>query len=553
MRFCFGSYCANFASSLRLAVVFLFLTVSFAASAQNVNVLPPVPTPAVAPANQPRYNVPQEPLLAPTVTPASPAAGTASASAQTARPAASDSAVFFVARPDGTQVTSESVSGTIDSRTLFPASSARTAATEQAAAQTQTPAPGYSVLPAQAVTPDQIRFYFPTGDAVLRPSYLANDRAFIALDSVLRTNGTASVDSVLVVSKSSPEGDVTRNEVLAVNRANAMRRYVIGTYPDLMSRVRANAAGEAWDELRSAVLADPQLGFEARTRILAIIDSPATLESKKARLRALPEYGHLLSDIYPKLRLAAIDLRFHAPALQPETVAIDQTGVYLPLYIPIEDLWLDVPYTALVLDELPLRVRPLRMPAPAGRPGERMWLAAKTNLLYDAVTMLNAEIEVPFLYRFSLLWEDVFPWWETGNKYCLQHWEMGPELRFWFRRWDANSTQKLLGWFVGAYGMSSRYDFQYDTKVDYQGEYWSAGLCAGYVMPFRKGWLHDALNARLEFELAAGYLQTDYRHYLPTDSYDMLIRDKYNTGVARYIGPTKAKVSLVVPINFKTR
>ena len=33
----------------------------------------------------------------------------------------------------------------------------------------------------------------------------------------------------------------------------------------------------------------------------------------------------------------------------------------------------------------------------------------------------------------------------------------------------------------------------------------------------------------------------------------MLIRDKYNVGTATYIGPTKAKVSLVVPIRTQIR
>ena len=508
------------AASLRLVVVFALLC-PVIASAQNGNVLPPVPqilppvpTAAVPAAQQQRYEVPQDAIIAPVPTSAQtvPASQTAS----------TDGAVFFDARMDNAGATPTG----IDSRALFPA---------------------------RVQTPDQVRIYFPTGDATLRPFYMTNPAALFSLDSLLVSRGTSNVDSVLVVSQASPEGDVARNETLAQERANAIRRHLIGNYPDLLTRIYLNPIGEAWGELRSAILADPTLSFASRSRILSIIDSATSIETKKAQLRALPEYNHLLKDIYPTLRLSAVDFRF-AEGKAPQTVVIERPEapalVVLPLIIPVEDLPIVLPQSSIVLDPLALRVRP--MPMPSARK-ENLLFVAKTNLLYDAVTMLNAEIEVPFAWRFSLLWEDVFPWWETGNKYCLQHWAMGPELRFWFRSWRPNSTNKLTGWFVGAYGMSSRYDFQYDTKIDYQGEYWSAGLTAGYVMPIKKGWLHDALRARLEFSLSAGYLQTDYRHYLPTDAYDMLIRDKYNVGTATYIGPTKAKVSLVVPIITQVR
>lgn len=172
-------------------------------------------------------------------------------------------------------------------------------------------------------------------------------------------------------------------------------------------------------------------------------------------------------------------------------------------------------------------------------------LALKTNLLYDLATALNVEVEIPVGSRLSLMVEDVFPWWHIGNKYALQMWEMGAEARFWFKAWDTKGVQKLRGWFVGAYGMSSRYDFQYDTAINYQGEYWSAGITAGYSTPLGK-----KKKLRMEFSISAGFLQTDYRHYQPTDDYQKLIRDPYRVGTVSYFGPTKVKISLVVPINF---
>lgn len=181
---------------------------------------------------------------------------------------------------------------------------------------------------------------------------------------------------------------------------------------------------------------------------------------------------------------------------------------------------------------------------------DRVLFAVKTNLLYDAaLTMPTLEVEVPVGDHLSFLWEDVFPWWLVGNKFCLEHWVMGPEVRFWFRDRDLLPKEKLSGWFVGAYGMSAKYDFQYLALLDYQGEYWSAGLSAGWskILRGRKKILR-ARPFRLEFALSVGYLRTDYRHYLPTDDYTELIRDRYNAGTVSYFGPTKVKVSFVIPI-----
>ena len=52
----------------------------------------------------------------------------------------------------------------------------------------------------------------------------------------------------------------------------------------------------------------------------------------------------------------------------------------------------------------------------------------------------------------------------------------------------------------------------------------------------------------MEFSLSLGYLSSSYRHYYPADDYSLLWRDKSKVGRISYFGPTKLKVSLVVPI-----
>ena len=73
---------------------------------------------------------------------------------------------------------------------------------------------------------------------------------------------------------------------------------------------------------------------------------------------------------------------------------------------------------------------------------------------------------------------------------------------------------------------------------------WSTGLTYGYAMRVGK-----QKRISLEFSLSVGYLSTGYRNYFPADNYDELYINKLNIGRLRYFGPTKLKVSLVVPIN----
>lgn len=394
---------------------------------------------------------------------------------------------------------------------------------------------GLAVFPATAQdnrsVADEFRITFPVNKSVLDCEYRYNAQAFARLDSLLAVRGDVYVDSVVVVSKSSPEGRYNGNVSLSERRSLAIYDYIAETHPELISRVRYSAQRESWDEFRQMLLDDPTLSSYARERALAIIDADMPSDAKKARLYQLPEYQYYLKYYFPAIRFSAIVVMFDRAAIEGPQVPVQETSGLLQedFTVPVEEIELSRP--RLVIPPLTQR---------------RMLAAVKTNLLYDVVTVLNFEVEVPIADRYSVMVEDVFPWWETGNKYCLQMWEIGIEPRIWLRAWDPAGVKKLRGWFAGLYAMSSKYDFQIDRNLNYQGEYWSAGVSAGYTMPIGR-----RKRVNLEFSVAAGFLQTDYRHYMPTESYDKLIRDRYRVGKASYFGPTKAKISLVVPINIR--
>ena len=60
-------------------------------------------------------------------------------------------------------------------------------------------------------------------------------------------------------------------------------------------------------------------------------------------------------------------------------------------------------------------------------------------------------------------------------------------------------------------------------------------------------------HLNMEFTISVGYANINYQHYIPTDDFALLVRDDNLAGKLHYIGPTKAEISLVIPIRAKTK
>ena len=158
------------------------------------------------------------------------------------------------------------------------------------------------------------------------------------------------------------------------------------------------------------------------------------------RLQGGNIWRRLISDYYPSLRRTDIHVLYST---------VRPIG---PVECELPEVTLEVPYSVNIAP--PTVLPEVEFPEPEP-PKERFYtVAAKTNLLYDAVTALNAEVEFPVGKNFSVMVEDVFPWWNwgpNGKKYCFQIWSMGIEPRWWFARDDRRDY--LTGHFAGVYGI----------------------------------------------------------------------------------------------------
>ena len=171
-------------------------------------------------------------------------------------------------------------------------------------------------------------------------------------------------------------------------------------------------------------------------------------------------------------------------------------------------------------------------------------MAFRSNLLVPA---LNAGIEVPIGNHWSVGADYYFPWiWpKKDNKNCFELLGWGIEGRYWFGK-ERTAYDRLKGHSVGLYGYMGYYDFERNFH-GHQGEFVNVGVDYTYAMAVGK---RKALH--LEFSLGLGYIYSEARKYTVIEANGPLISDKITKKVG-YFGPTKANVSLVVPIFQKVK
>lgn len=381
---------------------------------------------------------------------------------------------------------------------------------------------------------DRFALYYWQDRIDLDEDYLDNARQMGRIKHYLANS--PHIDSITIYAYASPEGVYEHNVWLARKRAEAAKRYVLSHIPADKQfdaqRIRLCPMEENWDGLAEELEANYHRND--RERVLAILRAPVRNDTKKWRLQQLDNgytYNYIIRRHMPRLRLATWICIWQKPQQDP----VGKT----------------VRFAVTEPEESPLKPVAIAPQAPARE--KRTILALKSNLLYDAATALNFAIEVPFNEKFSILYEHHCPWWLTGNnRYCLQFLSFGGEFRWWFKPQTRPETSRrvqrdaLVGHFLGVYGMGGKFDLQANRTFCYQGEFFSAGLTYGYSMPIAK-------RVNLEFSISAGYARIPYRHYNPTDDWELLIRDRNKTGVWHYFGPTKIEISLSVPLLVKTK
>lgn len=350
------------------------------------------------------------------------------------------------------------------------------------------------------------------------------------IDTTLAHDG-AVPDSLLILSTASPDGSYQFNKWLAGARAESTENLLLEMFPEFKdATIIVEYLEEDWDGLRQVLRQHPE--FPQREQMLAVIDDEDSIDDKETALRALKEGWRYLN-------------RNYIHALRNSSITLSVIG-------PPDEFTRAEPVAPLVAySHTPSFTAPQKAIPPhrAERKVEwyKMIMAARSNLL---VPGLNVGLEFPIKDNWSVGIDYWYPWFVSGqNKWCGEMLGLFVDAKYWFpgEKYQWTRTQRLQGHAVGLYAGAGYYDYQNIRKGN-QGEYIDFGVDYTFALPIAK----DRL--RLEFNLGLGFIRTWYRPYHPSSDYEDLIKEpgiKYNS--TNFFGPTRAGVSLVVPIIVKTK
>ncbi len=383
----------------------------------------------------------------------------------------------------------------------------------------------------------EVVLYFELDKSVIDSTKFNNAKDLKDLNHFLNrltTDDYINIDKVEINSYTSPENGVAYNKRLSEQRAQSTLKYILdnGLLPE--EQVHAYGKGIAWDALREEVV-DSDTPY--KDQVIDILDNVP--EETWKRLQPSDKYVSLVDSRLGQLMnlKGGVPYKYMSENIFPYLRSSSIIAIYFvnQKNIPMQPIGLIAPPEKMSITGLDNSLYGYAKPDPPFI--RKPILALKTNLLYDALTVLNVELEVPIRKRWSVLGEWTFPWWlARDNSRALQYLNGNVEGRYWFG--DRTDRQVMTGWFGGAYAGAGKYDFENKSK-GYQGEYkLSVGLTAGYAHKInRKGTL------RMEYSLGLGYLDTDYRKYKGSYNDEFLIWQ--NNGTLKYFGPTRAKVSFV--------
>lgn len=362
-----------------------------------------------------------------------------------------------------------------------------------------------------------IPIYFRFDESRIDLNYDRNQRS---LDEAraLAQDETLQIDSVTMIARSSPEGSVKYNTKLVNQRAYALRDFFSANFPNLVSRLNVDTKVHTWKDLSVKIMHDQNVPELNKTLDVLNRDLESrTIQRLLKKIANGATYNYLENNYLKDMRSSATALFTYKRTYQedelPEIVEqveepVDTTPVYVEQII--------------------------KYPV----------FAFRSNLL---LPLTNIGIEVPIGNRWSVAADWYSPWLfrDAPHKWALQLQFANVEARYWFgknhEKGKDNRQHRLTGHSVGLYVYGGKYDFERNWE-GHQGEFFSAGLDYLYALPI---FTH---RMRLEFEFAMGFFHNRSIAYdVFTEGGKLIAKD----GKRVYFNspaPTKASISLVLPI-----
>lgn len=337
---------------------------------------------------------------------------------------------------------------------------------------------------------ENIEVHFRLDKHYLDLDYMGNRASLQKFAQKVDSIGISRIDSVVVVSQSSPEGVYEHNLWLSRNRANTMRKHIQDTHPQLRDRLTVYPDGESWKRLREYVKNDTLMKKETIEKVISIIDSDINIGTKKWRMQQLPVYRYLLATYYPRIRNSSFIILYYSEEAKPEPPVEKEPVVNEPEPAPVEGD---------KAEESPVVVPVVPVP--------EEWtprVHLKTNAVGLGLAIANVGAEIDFAKHWSFTLPICYSAWNYFRSTIkFRTFSIQPEFRYWL-------SQKNDGFFAGAHFGLTYYNFAFNGDYRYQDHDGTTpaiggGLSVGYRMPISKNnrW-------RMEFSLGAGVYPLHY-------------------------------------------
>lgn len=367
----------------------------------------------------------------------------------------------------------------------------------------------------------------------INPTYLDNRRQMDHIIHYLETS--PRIDSITIFSWSSPEGRYSRNLWLSRERAKAAKKFLLRHSPDSAKlnagKIHISPIAENWQGLIDLVEEGYSRGD--REQVLDILyDQTINDQIRKTRLQKLDRgrsWRYMIENYMPHLRTATwVCVWVEAPPVLPDpgirrdTLICHRGSILVP----------------------PPPPRPVLQPVEEKE--KKTIFAVRTNLLVPA---LNVGLEFPIKNHWSLGIDYYYPWAVSDkNRWCGEMLGLFVDTKYWItgEKYKWAKDDRLKGHAIGLYAGAGYYDYQ-NIRHGYQGEYIDTGIDYTFGLPVGP---KDNKWMRMEFNIGFGWVRTWARHYTPSDDFSQLIKDPgVKNLVFDYFGPTRASISLVLPIN----
>ena len=348
-----------------------------------------------------------------------------------------------------------------------------------------------------------VKVYFPCGssDVCRFPDNVVRLERFIQQFDSLCCLPFACPTRGRVVSSASPEGSIGRNRWLAHDRARSVMDY-------LSKR----------SETFRHVAASLDLRMDERTT-----------NSRRGSTR---------QSQYPGLRFAEVTLHFK----WSERDSVAGKPAVEDVLPPVEGVAeRDTVSTAAQDTAATDSLRPTERPESWTVKSSPL-LFVKSNVAYDLLSFINLAVEVPLGKKWSVEAAYIIPWWHSMRRHkTIQMRYLAVTPRYYFGRQSAD----YASFFTGLSAGWGQYDLQI-TRHGVQGELWHVSPVFGYSHHLSRHW-------KMEYSIAVGYLQTEYRKYTQvsdTPYGDIKVHDyPWVSHTFRGIVPTSVGVSIIYTLH----